>query len=216
LKGNMQLASAAFQLTPQEPNSDAVQSADGFYILHLDGIDEAKPLSLEEAKPKIVDALKKQRSNELVSNKAAEVKQKITAALASGAPVEQALQQSGVPFEKIPPFALSDPAATPPPKPEEGKPAPPAPPADLQTIKSAVAELNPGEVSDPVPTKDGELIAVVENREAPSPEMEAIGKQMFESRFVRAREGVAFYEWLRERRREAGEPLPMAVDIGAG
>src|SRR4051794_29558787 len=39
LKANPQLAAQAFQLSPEEPNSEAVQAADSFYILHLDGID---------------------------------------------------------------------------------------------------------------------------------------------------------------------------------
>ncbi|MDQ6859729.1 MAG: peptidylprolyl isomerase [Verrucomicrobiota bacterium] len=222
LKGNQQLATAAFQLSAQNPTSEAVQVGDGFYILHLDGIDAAKPLSLEEARPKIVDSLKKEKKNQLITSKAAEVKQKITAALASGTPVDAALAQAGVPVEKIPPFALTDPATPPPaPPPEPGKeapPAPPAPPADLQTIKSAVVELNPGEVSDAVPTENGgSLIVVVESREPPPPEMAQLGKQIFESRFLRSRQEIAFYQWLRERRREAGAPMntPTAAEIGA-
>src|SRR5215813_6729576 len=52
----------AFTLSEQEPHSDAVQVADGFYILHLTGKTEARPLTAEEAKSKIVDALKKTRA----------------------------------------------------------------------------------------------------------------------------------------------------------
>jgi len=52
LKGDGQLAPGAFKLSVQEPNSDPVQVADGFYILHLAGVTEARPLTLEEAKPK--------------------------------------------------------------------------------------------------------------------------------------------------------------------
>src|SRR5215468_7360994 len=73
LKNDPQLGTAAFKLSPQEPNSDPVQVADGFYILHLIGKTEARPLTLEEAKPKIVDALKKTRARELISTKGAEL-----------------------------------------------------------------------------------------------------------------------------------------------
>jgi len=48
LKGDGQLAPAAFKLSVQEQNSDPVQVADGFYILHLAGVTEARPLTLEE------------------------------------------------------------------------------------------------------------------------------------------------------------------------
>src|SRR5437764_9880573 len=50
LKGDKQLGAAAFKLSVQEPHSDAVQVADGFYILHLTGKTEARPLTAEEAK----------------------------------------------------------------------------------------------------------------------------------------------------------------------
>ena len=71
LKGDPQLGAAAFKLSAQEPHSDAVQVADGFFILHLIGKTEARPLTLEEAKPKIVDALKKARTREVMSTKGA-------------------------------------------------------------------------------------------------------------------------------------------------
>ncbi|PYL22677.1 MAG: hypothetical protein DMF37_11655 [Verrucomicrobia bacterium] len=56
LKVDAQLGVAAFKLSAQEPNSDPVQVADGFYILHFVGKTEARPLTVEEAKPKIVDS----------------------------------------------------------------------------------------------------------------------------------------------------------------
>ena len=68
-----QVAAAAFQLTPPEPNSDVLQEPDGFYVLHLAGLVEARPLILEEAKPKIVDAIKTSRSREMLSNKSAKL-----------------------------------------------------------------------------------------------------------------------------------------------
>jgi len=212
LNSNPQLAAAAFQLTAEDPNSDAVQSADGFFILHLNAINPAKPSSLEEAKAKIVEALKNQRVRELVTSKATEVKQKIADALKSGAPLGAALQQTGMAAEKIPPFAPADPPAA---RSEPGKEAPPEP-ADLQTIKGAVVELNPGDVTDGLPTPDGAVVAVLEKREQPEAAVYEAGKQMFESRFLHQKQGVAFYEWLRERRREAGVQMNAAAEVDAG
>src|SRR5438067_10316003 len=77
LKVDPKLGAAAFKLSTQEPHSDAVQVADGFYILNLTGETEARPLTLEEAKPKIVDALKKTRARELMSTKGAELVQQL-------------------------------------------------------------------------------------------------------------------------------------------
>ena len=108
LKGDPQLGAAAFKLSVQEPNSDPIQVADGFYILHLTGVSEARPLTLEEAKPKIVDALKKSRSRELMSTKGAEAVNQLREATKSGQPLEAAIQKTGAKPEKIPPFSLID------------------------------------------------------------------------------------------------------------
>ncbi|HEY4257980.1 MAG TPA: SurA N-terminal domain-containing protein [Candidatus Udaeobacter sp.] len=108
LKADAQLGAAAFKLTAQEPNSDPIQVPDGFYILHLTGITEARPLTVEEAKPKIVDALKKSRARELMSTKGAELVQQLREAAKSGQPLEAAIQKAGVKPEKLPPFSLFD------------------------------------------------------------------------------------------------------------
>ena len=201
LSANPQLAETAFQLSQQELNSDPIQAGDGFYILHLAGINEAKPLSLEEARPQIVEALKSQQLRTLVTARGSSAAQVIREALQNGTPVDAALAKTQLPTEKIPPFALADP----PPTPEKDKPAP-AP--DLQMIKRAVAELSPGEASEFIPTQTGGVIAVLEKREAPDPTNAATAKAEFTSRFLQGKRGLVFSEWLKERRREAGVPTP--------
>ena len=106
LEAGPQLGAAAFKLSAQEPNSDPIQVADGFYILHLVGITEARPLTVEEAKPKIVDSLKKGRARELMSTKGAEVAQQLREAAKSGQPLEAAIQKAGAKPETLPPFSL--------------------------------------------------------------------------------------------------------------
>ena len=108
LKVDAQLSGAAFKLSAQEPNSDPIQVADGFYILHLVGITEARPLTVEEAKPKIVDALKKGRARELMSTKGAELAQQLREAAKSGQPLEASIQKAGAKTEKLPPFSLME------------------------------------------------------------------------------------------------------------
>ena len=71
-------------------------------------------------------------------------------------------------------------------------------------IKSAVAQLSPGEVSDVIPTASGGIVAVFEQREPPDMGCSTIGKMMLNSQYLNTKREVAFYEWLRERRREAG------------
>ncbi len=217
LSGQPQLMEPAFQLKPEEPNSDAVQVGDGFYVLHLMGTEPPRPLSLEEAKPKIAETLKKRRVSELVATKGAEAAQSLREAMKTGKPLDAALQATGLPMEKIPPFALSDPP-TPPAAAEPGKPPVPVAP-DLQSIKSAAGELKAGEVSNFIPTPTGGAVVVLEKRDQPDPANYEKTRAEFTTRMAGGKKEIAFYEWLRERRREAGVPAtvePAAAPVEQG
>ena len=189
-----QLGAAAFRLTAQEPNSDPLQAADGFYILHLAGIVEARPLTIEEAKPKVVEAIKSSRTRELISTKGAEIAHQLREVSTSPADagLEAAIQKMGLKAEKVPPFSLVEDATA---KPEERKEPP-----DLVAIKNAVAQINPGDVSDFFPWEEGGVIAVLEKREPADPAKYPEKKAAFDNRY---RE-IVFYEWLRDRQRDAG------------
>ena len=208
LKADPQLAQAAFQLSAEQPNSDALQSSDGFYILHLASRAASRPLTLEEAKPKIVESLKQERTREMLASKAAEAKRQIEEKIKSGTPVAAAVQQAGLKADTIPPFSLVDDTPAAPEAKKETKEAPtPTPAPDLPSIKQAAAEMRPGEVSPFVPTADGGLIAVLEKRE-PIDEAQFAKKRAFlDSRMRENMQRVVFYEWLRDRRRDANFQL---------
>jgi parvulin-like peptidyl-prolyl isomerase len=208
-----QLAATVFQLTQQEPNSEPVQTTDGFYIFHLTGIAPARPLTLEEAKPKVVEAIKTSRSREIVSNKGATAAHDLRESLKSGAPLAFSWEKASLKPEKIPPFALADEVDS---KIEPNKKES----ADLPAIKNAVGDLNAGDVSEFFPTDDGGLIAVVEKREPPDEAKVGQNGAAFEERYVNNKRRIVFYEWLRERQREAGlatapETQPAAAKQGS-
>lgn len=196
LATNPQATQYAFQLNQQAPFSDPVQGPDGFYILHLLEITQARPLSLEEAKPKIAETLKAERLRELVSKKGAEAAQKLREALKSSTPLEKVAEQSGAKLERIPPFALVE---NPTPKPELEKETKNETP-DLPTIKGAVGALSPGEVSEFTPVAKGGLVAVLEKREPADPSGYAEAKSQFETRYLTQRRAAVFVEWMRNRR----------------
>jgi peptidyl-prolyl cis-trans isomerase D len=191
-----QLGAAAFKLTPQEPNSDPIQVADGFYILHFAGVIEARPLSIEEAKPKIVETIKNSRARELMSTKGAEIVHQLREATKSGQPLDAAIQKSGVKIEKVPPFSLLE--ETPPGGEEAKKESP-----ELMAIKDAVAYMNPGGISDFFPSEEGGLIAILEKREASAAANNTEKKAAFENRLLNNKRQIVFYEWLRDRQRAA-------------
>jgi len=199
LKVDPQLGTAAFKLSMQEPNSDPVQVADGFYFLHLTAVTEARPLTPEEAKPKIVEALKKSKAREVMSTKGAELANQVREATKSGQPLEATVQKASVKLEKIPPFALIEEEKT---KPEnkEQKNEPP----DLAAIKDAVAFLNPGEISDFSPSGNDGFIAILEKREPAADSNAGEKKAAFEKRLLDNKERIVFFEWLRDRQQAAG------------
>src|SRR4029077_8693026 len=95
LKGDPQLSPAAFGLTAQEPNSDPIQTPDGFCILHLAGVTETRPLTIDEAKPKITDAIKATREREMVTAKGTRGVQTLRDGLKSGAPLPFLMEKAG-------------------------------------------------------------------------------------------------------------------------
>jgi len=194
-----QLGSAAFKLSMQEPNSDPIQVADGFYILHLAGIVEARPLTIDEAKPKIVEAIKNSRAREVMSTKGAEIVQQLREATnsPSGAGLEAAIQKAGVNVEKVAPFSLLDETTE-----AQAKEATKGPP-DLPAIKDAVAYMNPGQISDFFPSGDNGLIIALQKREPSAKANDPEKKAAFERRLLNNKIRIVFYEWLRDRQRAA-------------
>ena len=198
LNADPQLVVAAFKLSTQEPNSDPIQVTNGFYIMHLAGIVEARPLTVEEAKPKIVDAIKRSRTRELMSTKGAELVHQLREETKSGQPLEAVIQKTGAKAEKVPTFSLLD--ETPEAQSKEEKKEPP----ELTTIKNAVAYLNSGEISDFLPSDESGLIAILEKREPSGDANNVAKKTAFENRMLNNKRQIVFYEWLRDRQREAG------------
>jgi len=202
LKDNPQVVAASFKLSVQEPNSDPIQVADGFYSLHLAGVTEARPLTVEEAKPKIVDALKKTRAREQMSTKAAELVQQLREATKSpgGSAVEAAVQKAGVKTEKLPPFQLMDEEA----QESKGKEPKKNEPPDLPAIKDAVVFLDPGGVSDFSPSGENGFIAIVETRAPFADPSAGEKKATFEKRLLEGKQRIVFAEWLHDRQQAAG------------
>jgi len=198
-KVDPKLGAAAFKLSAEDPHSDAVQVADGFYILHLIGKTEKQPLALEEAKPKIVDTLKKTRSRELMSTKGPELVQQLREAKKSGQQLDAVIEKAGVKPEKLPAFSLIDEESEKSEGDQQKKQSP-----ELLTIKDAVMLLNPGDVTDFVPSGTDGLIAILEKREPLGDAGAGDKKAAFEKRILENKERIVLIEWLRDRQQAAG------------
>ncbi len=200
LKADAQLIQAALKLTQQEPNSDPIQVGDGYAVLHLSGTVDARPLALDEAKQKIVDAIKNERAREMAMTKGRTAADTLRNAAKSGQTFEAALQQTGgLKAEKMGPFTVAD-------ETEEKKPAekPKDQPTDMMMIKNVAAQLQPGDVSEFAPWIDGGLIVHLDKREPPDPAKYQQAKATFEERYLKTAREYVFMEWLRDRQRQAG------------
>lgn len=198
-----QLSQYAFQLKQPEAVSDALQGGDAFYVLHLLSVTPARPLTLEEAKPKITEAMTKEKLRQLIAARASDVSRTVREAQKVRTPLDTALSQLGLQAERVPPFSILETPPATPPKPEDAKDKKPDV-ADFQTIKGSVRTLNPGDVSDFVSTTNGGLVIVVESREPGDPAGYAAAKTAFEQNYIQSKRMVVFDEWLRERRQAAG------------
>lgn len=201
-----QLTQYAFQMSTENPFSDAIQGPEGFYVLHLLGGTPSRPLTLDEAKPKIVEALKKEKLKQLVASRGADTARVIREALRAGTPLDKAMAQSGLQVERIAPFAIADSAPTPAPAtaltPEAEKSPKPETP-DLPAIRNAVSELNPGDSTDFVPTDKGGLVAVLEKRDPADLAGYPQAKTTFEKAYLQSKRAAVFDEWLQDRRQAA-------------
>jgi hypothetical protein len=197
LKQDSQLSQSAFQLSADEPTSEPIQVVDGFYILHIAAITPARPLTLEEAKLKIIEVLKGRKERELVTVRATTMAHDLAEALKTGDTLAKAAQKLNLKPEKLPPFSLADELE------QKTSPTPEKTP-DLAMIKNAVADLQTNEVADPLPTSDGAVVAVVEKRDPPDPARAAANRASLDERILRGKRGIIFSEWLRERRQAAG------------
>ena len=198
LKDDSQLNQVAFRLTQEEPISDPVQTADGFAIVHLASLTDARLLSFEEAKQKVVDAIKNERARDMAMANGRKAAEALRNGVKSGQPLQSVLAQTGgLKAEKIEPFTLADDMD----KNPNGKKNEPT---DLMIVKNVAGGLQPGEVSDFSPWIDGGLIVLLEKRESPDPAKYQETKAKFEERYLKAAREYEFDEWLRDCQRKAG------------
>ena len=188
LAGVQQAAAVAFKLTEKESTSDALPVGNGYSILHLEKVTSSRQLSLEEAKPRVIEQIKAERANTALVAKGNEARAKIAADIKAGKSFAEAVANAGLKLETVPPFSLV--------KPVENKP-------DAIAILTKSVELGDGELSDFIPVATGGLIVHLDKRD---PIDEAQFKKDEAAQFAVAREQqgfIAFVEWLQTRRKFA-------------
>ena len=185
----------AFRLTPESPDSNVplrspLQAPEAFYVLHLSGVTPSRPLTLEEARPKIVAALKDERARAALTAKVEEARSKIVESLKAGKPFVEAAKDAGQTVDNLPGFALAS-----------QPPVDAAP--DFSGIITAGAELPVGEVSKFVPSATGGALVYVRSRSGVDEAQFDKMKDMLAMQARRQKTRAAFEEWLRASKQAA-------------
>lgn len=181
-------AETVFHLTKEQPDSDVIDTPTAYYILHLDTVIPAKPMTIEEAKPKIVAALKDDRAKAALAARAEEIRTKLQASLKSGKSFADAAKEAGQTAQDVPPFSAAEP--------NRGFP-------DAAEITDAAMELNVGDLSKLVTTPNGGLLVYVRARFGVDEQKFEAQKEMVANSLKMRKQRFGFMEWLRASREAA-------------
>ena len=174
---------AAFRLRKDDPDSDVpLQTSDAFYDLHLVNVTPPRPLTLDEARPKVIAAIKAERTNAALAAKAEEIRAKVADALKAGRPFPDAAKDAGQTVQEVPAYSQAEPSRSTP---------------DANLIEETTQELGAGELSKFVVTPTGGFLVYVRNREGIDEAKFDQQKEMIASRLERQKSGFYFSEWLR-------------------
>ena len=180
---------AAFKLTPASPDSDVpLETPDAYYDLHLSRVVPERPLTLEEARPKIVAAIKAERASAALTAKAEEIRTKITEALRAGRSFADAAREAGQTAQDVPPFSLGEPSGSAP---------------EAREVAGVSLGLASGELSKFTPDQDGGFFVYVRGRTPADEAKFQAGQNAFAARLQSQKSELFFFEWLRASRDSA-------------
>ena len=184
-----EVAEAAFKLTTADPNSDAITTEGGYYVLQLSGITPATPMTLDDAKKQLTEELTAERANEALNLKAADFRKKISEAVTAGKSFADAAKEAGATPEPFPTFSQAEPKMDQP---------------DAQEIMGRASEMNEGDLSEFVPTAAGGLLLHIDKHLPVDEAGFEKEKPMIVNNLDRLKKEAAFQQWLKGRRSAAG------------
>ena len=193
LGGAPDVVAAAFKLTLKEPNSDIITTERGYYALHLTGINAVRPLTLDEAKPQLVEQLKRERAQEALDLKATEIRNKIDTELKAGKSFAEAATAAGAKAEVFGTFSQAEPKF-------DG--------ADAREVMIAAFDMKEGALSPFTPTATGGVLIRVDQRPPIDDSQFAAQKELLADNLSQFARETMFSEWLKNRRAEARVVVP--------
>ena len=187
------VVAGAFKLSKTQPNSDVFTTDRGYYVLQLAGITETRPLTIEEAKPKLVEQIQRERAQETLTLQATEIRNKIEAELKAGKSFTDAATAAGTKAEVFGSFSQAAPKFDQP---------------DAREIMVAAFDLKQGTLSPFTPTATGGDLIYVDQRPPIDESKFATEKGTLEANLSQLSTDALFTEWLKLRRADARVTLP--------
>ncbi len=188
------LLRAAAALSLYQPDSDVIQDKEDCYVLRLVDVTPPEPLPLEQVKSQIVADLTGKLAREAAYSAAIQARDKIRAAMTAGKSLAEASLEykAQTTRSKITPSEKNSASA------------------DNRTpiFAMAVASLDAGEVSDPVPFPSGPTLIAVEARDHVQPEDSKLS--LIKEEILATKKSAALREWQSQAMRRKNTAFLLA------
>ena len=186
------IAPAAFLIPKAGATSDVIQSGDAFYVIEVTAVNPARPLTLDEARPRIEAQLRAQKAEQIFTANAASAANAIRAAVAAGKSFAEAAAAQKLKVEEIKNIVAAAESTSP----------------ENQAIAASTLLLKEGEISNLEGAPWGAFVAQLQSR-APVDQM-AFGARESQIResLLRNKRDLLFMEWLRVSREAARITMP--------
>jgi hypothetical protein len=186
------IAPATFLIPKAGATSDVIQSGDAFYVIELTSVNPARPLTLDEARPRIEAQLRTQKAEQIFTADATSAANALRTAVTAGKSFAEAATAQKLKVEEIKNVVAAAESTSP----------------ENQAIAGSTLLLKEGETSNLEGAPWGAFVAQLQTR-APVDQM-AYGARETQIResLLRNKRDLLFLEWLRVSREAARITMP--------
>ena len=186
------IAPATFLIPKAGATSDVIQSGDAFYVIELTAVNPARPLTLDEARPRIEAQLRTQKAEQIFTADATSAANALRTAVTAGKSFAEAAAAQKLKVEEIKNVVAAAESTSP----------------ENQAIAGSTLLLKEGETSNLEGAPWGAFVAQLQTR-APVDQM-AFGARESQIResLLRNKRDLLFLEWLRVSREAARITMP--------
>ncbi len=174
-------AAFALEMNAFDRVSAPFAGEDNLYVLYLEQLHEPRVPEFEEVRDRVRETARRQAVREALQSRALAVQKAARAGIAEGKDFAAALQGQNLPVQSAEPFTgISGSSST--------NPA-------IQALVQVVVAYNPGEVTDPVPSDNGLIVAYVASRTPAEPATYDAYRDEIASTIRNRRAQGLFQEW---------------------